>query len=231
VAIIDDLGAILIIALLYSSDLSLPFHGAALVCTIALFVLNRSGVTRYAPYMLVGAVLWVCVLKSGVHATLAGVVLAMAIPIRSKSEPGRSPLRELEHALHPWVAYMIMPLFAFANAGVPLAGFRLADLAKPLTLGITLGLFLGKQLGLFVAARLAVALRLADKPEGTSWLQVYGAGLLAGIGFTMSLFIGTLAYPDVDHAASVRIGVLSGSLLSGICGYLVLRMARPAQRG
>jgi NhaA family Na+:H+ antiporter len=230
VAIIDDLGAILIIALLYSSDLSWAFHGAALICTIALFALNRAGVTRYAPYMLVGVVLWVCVLKSGVHATLAGVVLAMAIPIRSKDNPEHSPLRDLEHSLHPWVAYMIMPLFAFANAGVPLAGFRLADLVKPLTLGISLGLFIGKQAGLFVAARLAVALGLADKPEGTSWLQVYGAGLLAGIGFTMSLFIGTLAYPDVDHAARVRIGVITGSLLSGVCGYLVLRLARSTGR-
>ncbi len=225
VAIIDDLGAILIIALLYSSDLSWGYHAAAAVCTLGLLALNRAGVTRYAPYMLVGAVLWVCVLKSGVHATLAGVVLAMAIPIRAKDDPERSPLRDLEHALHPWVAYMIMPLFAFANAGVPLAGLRLADLLRPLTLGITLGLFLGKQIGLFVAARLAVALGLAAPLEGTSWLQVYGAGLLAGIGFTMSLFIGTLAYPDVEHAASVRVGVICGSLLSGICGYLVLRFS------
>jgi NhaA family Na+:H+ antiporter len=223
VAIIDDLGAILIIALLYSSDLSLAFHGAALVCTIGLLALNRAGVIRYAPYMLVGIALWVCVLKSGVHATLAGVVLAMAIPIRAKNDPQRSPLRDLEHALHPWVAYMIMPVFAFANAGVPLAGFRLADLLKPLTLGITLGLFLGKQLGLFIFSRLAVALGFAEKPAGLGWLQLYGAGLLAGIGFTMSLFIGTLAFPEVGAAAGVRIGVIAGSLLSGICGYLVLR--------
>jgi NhaA family Na+:H+ antiporter len=226
VAIIDDLGAILIIALLYSSDLSWGFHIAAAVCTAGLLVLNRMGVTRRAPYMLVGLLLWVCVLKSGVHATLAGVVLAMAIPIRSKNDPEHSPLRDLEHALHPWVAYMIMPVFAFANAGVPLAGFRLADLLRPLTLGITLGLFLGKQAGLFIAARLAVALGFADLPEGTSWLQVYGAGLLAGIGFTMSLFIGTLAYPDAGHAASVRIGVITGSLLSGVCGYLLLRLVK-----
>ncbi len=230
VAIIDDLGAILIIALLYSSDLSLAFHGAALVCTIGLLVLNRSGVTRYAPYILVGIVLWVCVLKSGVHATLAGVVLAMAIPIRAKSDPQRSPLRDLEHALHPWVAYMIMPVFAFANAGVPLAGFRLADLVKPLTLGITLGLFLGKQLGLFIFSRLAVALGLAEMPAGLGWLQLYGAGLLAGIGFTMSLFIGTLAFPEAGAAAGVRIGVIAGSLLSGICGYLLLRLTNPSSR-
>jgi NhaA family Na+:H+ antiporter len=231
VAIIDDLGAILIIALLYSTDLSWAFHGAALVCTIGLFALNRAGVTRYAPYMLVGIVLWVCVLKSGVHATLAGVVLAMAIPIRSKNDPQRSPLRELEHALHPWVAYMIMPVFAFANAGVPLAGFRLADLLKPLTLGITLGLFVGKQLGLFLFSRLAVALGFAEMPAGLGWLQLYGASLLAGIGFTMSLFIGTLAFPEVDAAAGVRIGVIAGSLLSGICGYLILRLNGSSESG
>jgi NhaA family Na+:H+ antiporter len=230
VAIIDDLGAILIIALLYTTDLAWGFHAAAAVCTLGLLALNRAGVTRYAPYMLVGAVLWLCVLKSGVHATVAGVVLAMAIPIRAKNDPEHSPLRALEHALHPWVAYMIMPLFAFANAGVPLAGFRLADLLRPLTLGITMGLFLGKQIGLFLASRLAVAFELADRPEGTSWLQVYGAGLLAGIGFTMSLFIGTLAYADAEHAASIRIGVITGSLLSGICGYLVLRLAGFSRR-
>jgi NhaA family Na+:H+ antiporter len=231
VAIIDDLGAILIIALLYSSDLSWAFHGAATACTIGLLTLNRAGVTRYAPYMLVGIVLWVCVLKSGVHATLAGVVLAMAIPIRAKSDPERTPLRDLEHALHPWVAFMIMPIFAFANAGVPLRDFGPADLLRPLTLGIALGLFLGKQLGLFIFSRLAVALGLAEMPAGLGWLQLYGAGLLAGVGFTMSLFIGTLAFPEAGSAAGVRIGVISGSLLSGICGYLILRFTSSSDNG
>jgi NhaA family Na+:H+ antiporter len=225
VAIIDDLGAILIIALFYTADLSWASLGTALACAVALLVLNRAGVMRYAPYVLVGAIMWVCVLKSGVHATLAGVVLALAIPIRSTSEPSLSPLRTMEHALHPWVAFLIMPLFAFANAGVPLGGLGLADLLTPLTLGIASGLFLGKQIGVFVASRVAVAFGLADLPTGTNWLQLYGVGLLAGIGFTMSLFIGTLAFPDPGYATSVRIGVIAGSLLSGLTGFFVLRFA------
>jgi NhaA family Na+:H+ antiporter len=222
IAIVDDLGAIVIIALFYTANLSWISIALAAACGVGLLVLNRKGVTGYAPYMLVGIVMWVCVLKSGVHATLAGVALAMAIPLRTAGPVESSPLMRLEHALHPWVAFMIMPVFAFANAGIPLLGMRWQDLLQPLTLGIALGLFVGKQLGVFLAARLAVALGIADRPSGAGWSQVYGVALLSGVGFTMSLFIGTLAFDGVDKATAVRLGVIVGSLLSGASGYLVL---------
>jgi NhaA family Na+:H+ antiporter len=189
IAIVDDLGAIVIIAIFYTAELSWISIALAAACGLGLFVLNRKGVNTYAPYMLVGIVMWVCVLKSGVHATLAGVALAMAIPLRTDGPAAASPLMRLEHALHPWVAFMIMPVFAFANAGIPLLGIRWQDLLQPLTLGIALGLFVGKQLGVFLAARLAVALGIADRPSGAGWSQVYGVALLSGVGFTMSLFV------------------------------------------
>ena len=179
IAIVDDLGAIVIIALFYTAELSWVSIALAAVCGIGLVVLNRKGVTGYAPYMLIGTVMWVCVLKSGVHATLAGVALAMAIPLRARDPAAASPLMRLEHSLHPWVAFMIMPVFAFANAGIPLANLRWQDLLQPLTLGIALGLFVGKQLGVFLAARLAVALGIADRPSGTTWSQFYGVSLLS----------------------------------------------------
>jgi len=229
-AIIDDLGAIVIIALFYTSDLAWASIGLAAVCTAALVLLNVSGVTRIAPYVVVGTVLWVCVLKSGVHATLAGVIVALAVPLHPRVSGQRSPLLHLEHALHPWVAFLILPVFAFANAGVSLHGLSFADLLRPLPLGIALGLFVGKQIGVFGMSWLAVRLRLAAKPEGASWSQLYGAGLLAGVGFTMSLFIGTLAFEGPAAAADVRIGVLSGSLLSGLSGYLLLRFGARAPR-
>ncbi|NNE18248.1 MAG: Na+/H+ antiporter NhaA [Myxococcales bacterium] len=222
IAIVDDLAAIVIIALFYTANLSWISIALAAACGIGLFVLNRKGVTGYIPYALVGIVMWVCVLKSGVHATLAGVALAMAIPLRTEGPVAASPLMRLEHALHPWVAFMIMPIFAFANAGVPLRGLQWQDLFQPLTLGIALGLFVGKQLGVFLAAWLAVMLRIADRPANAGWAQVYGVALLSGVGFTMSLFIGTLAFDGVDNVAAVRIGVISGSLLAGMSGYLVL---------
>ena len=223
-AIIDDLGAIVIIAAFYTSELSVLSLGMAALFAVALFVLNRRGVTRYAPYVLIGIALWVCVLKSGVHATLAGVVLALAIPLRG-GDDGHSPLERMEHALHPWVAFMVMPVFAFANAGVSLAGLSIDDLLAPLPLGIAAGLFLGKQAGVFLATWLGVATGVARPPAGASWLQIYGAALLAGVGFTMSLFIGTLAFEAPEYAASVRVGVLSGSLLCGLLGFLVMRFA------
>lgn len=225
IAIVDDLGAIVIIALFYTAELSWISIALAAVCGIGLLVLNRKGVTGYAPYILIGIVMWVCVLKSGVHATLAGVALAMAIPLRTTDPAAASPLIRLEHSLHPWVAFMIMPVFAFANAGVPLLDIRWQDLLQPLTLGIALGLFVGKQLGVFLAARLAVALGVADRPSGSSWAHVYGVALLSGIGFTMSLFIGTLAFDGVDKATAVRLGVIAGSLLAGVSGYLVLHFS------
>ena len=223
-AIIDDLGAIVIIAAFYTSDLSVASLGFAAFFAVALFVLNQKGVTRFAPYVLFGIALWVCVLKSGVHATLAGVVLALAIPLRTGD--AHPPLERMEHALHPWVAYLVMPVFAFANAGVSLAGISPRDLLAPLPLGIAAGLFVGKQVGVFAMTWLGVVTGLAEKPAGAGWLDLYGASLLAGVGFTMSLFIGTLAFEGPDAAAAVRIGVLAGSLVCGALGYFVLRVTR-----
>jgi NhaA family Na+:H+ antiporter len=222
-AIIDDLGAIVIIALFYSGHLSLWSLGLAGAVMAGLFVLNRTGVTRIAPYMLLGIALWLFVLKSGVHATLAGVAVAFAIPI-PEDESGRSPLRALESALHPWVAFLVMPVFAFANAGVSFAGITPAQLFAGVPLGITLGLFIGKQVGAFGAAWLAIRAGWARMPESADWGLLYGTCMLAGIGFTMSLFIGTLAFDLASYAAPVRLGVLAGSALSGIAGYLLLRV-------
>ena len=224
-AIIDDLGAILIIAIFFTADLSLVSLAVAGVCTAALVAINVAGVRRVAPYVLIGVVMWVAVLKSGIHATLAGVIVALTIPMSATEEDGEPLLQQLEHALHPWVVFLVMPLFAFANAGVALGGLALADLLAPVPLGIALGLFVGKQVGVFGFAWLGVRMGLCRLPDGVSWVHVYGAGLLAGIGFTMSLFIGTLAFADPAMATGVRLGVLSGSLLSGVAGYLVLRLA------
>lgn len=223
-AILDDLGAIVIIAVFFTADLSLLSLGLAGAAILALAVLNRCGVTRLSPYVLIGVFLWVCVLKSGVHATLAGVALAFAIPLKGK-EGEESPLRHCEHALHPWVAFGIMPVFAFANAGVSLAGLGFGVLGQPVALGVMLGLFLGKQIGVMVMTVLGTRLGLCRLPEGASWMQMYGVALLTGIGFTMSLFIGTLAFSDPAYGADVRVGVLSGSLLSAVLGFLLLRFA------
>jgi NhaA family Na+:H+ antiporter len=220
-AIIDDLGAIVIIALFYSSELStgsLVLAGCGLVVLVGL---NRAGITRLAPYMLVGIFVWVCVLKSGVHATLAGVAIAFAIPIAGDADG--SPLHRLEHALHGWVSYGILPLFAFANAGVPLTGLTFSIVLKPIPLGVLLGLFLGKPLGVMATSFAAVRIGIARLPAGMGWPQMFGMSLLTGIGFTMSLFIGTLAFETDAHQTELRIGVLFGSLLSAIAGYAVLR--------
>jgi NhaA family Na+:H+ antiporter len=228
-AVIDDLGAILIIALFYTAHLSLASLGLAAAALVVLIVLNRSGVRRIGPYVLVGMVLWVCVLESGVHATLAGVVLALAIPAAGGSGP--SPLERLEHALHPWVTYAILPVFAFANAGVSLAGVTPDSLLQPVPLGIALGLFVGKQVGIVLATTIAVALGWGIFPAGATRLQFYGMAVVTGIGFTMSLFIGTLAFPD-GYDAPIRLGVLGGSLLSGMVGAGLLvfggRRANPS---
>ncbi|MGI9478345.1 MAG: Na+/H+ antiporter NhaA [Hyphomicrobiaceae bacterium] len=228
-AIIDDLGAIIIIALFYTSKLSPEVLVIAALGAAALGYLNYRGVTRIAPYLVIGLIVWVCVLKSGVHATLAGVVIALFIPLRATNEEGKSPLKEIEHGLAPWVAFGIMPIFAFANAGVSLQGLTLADLFAGIPLGIAAGLFIGKQLGIMGFVWAGVKLGIARLPDGVTWLQIYGAALLAGIGFTMSLFIGTLAFSDPEHAAAVRIGVLVGSLLSAITGAIVLRLALPTE--
>ena len=225
-AIIDDLGAIIIIALFYSSDISLVSLAVSALALGVLVVINRSGVMRIAPYLLVGAVLWVAVLKSGVHATLAGVVLAFFIPLRKGGNDHNSPLHHLEHTLHPYVALMILPLFAFANAGIPLGGLSPGALLEPVPLGIMLGLFAGKQLGVFGFSWIAVKLRLGKLPEGSGWVGLYGVSALCGIGFTMSLFISSLAAEQAGTGliAQHRLGILSGTLLSAVSGYLVLRL-------
>jgi NhaA family Na+:H+ antiporter len=224
IAIIDDLGAIVIIALFYTSDLSTNALTFSLVAFAFAVALNRMGVRRAAPYVLIGVLMWVFVLKSGVHATLAGVIIAMTIPM--KAEDGdHSLLHELEHSLHPWVAYLILPVFAFANAGVSLTGLTLADFTEPLTLGIAAGLFLGKQIGVTGATWIAVKSGLARLPDGVSWRHVYGVACLTGVGFTMSLFIGSLAFGNDETMNAVRLGVLTGSLFSGLLGFAVLRSA------
>ncbi len=221
-AIIDDLGAIIVIALVYSGELSQLSLILAAVSIIALIVLNRLGLSKLAPYLLIGLVLWVCVLKSGVHATLAGVVLAFCIPLRTRART--SPLLTLEHSLHPWVAYGILPLFAFANAGVSLAGVTMDSFTHPVPLGIAAGLLLGKTLGVFGLTWLAVKTRMASLPKDANWGHVLGVSILCGIGFTMSLFVGSLAFePGVSaFAGEDRMGILTGSILSAIIGYGVM---------
>jgi NhaA family Na+:H+ antiporter len=232
-AIVDDLGSILIIAIFYTDHLSALALALAGLFIVGLAILNATGVRRLAPYLVLGALLWVSVLKSGVHATLAGVVLALFIPLKSaaaEAEAARPAIR-LEHAIKPWSAWFIMPVFAFANAGLPLAGLSLASLAAPLPLGIVAGLFLGKQIGIMLGAGLLIMLGIAAMPAGGSWGRLYGVAILGGIGFTMSLFIGTLAFDDAAHHAEVRLGVLAGSLLSALVGYAALRLApRPRTR-
>jgi NhaA family Na+:H+ antiporter len=216
IAVIDDLLAIVVIALFYTSGLALvPLLIAG--CMLAgLLLLNRMKVTRVTPYLLLGLILWVAVLKSGVHATLAGVACALFIPVGKAGDT-------LEHSLHPWVAFAILPIFAFANAGVPLHGFGLSSFQDPLTLGIMLGLFLGKPLGIFTTLLIAIQSGLSPMPEGVSWKQLFALSVLCGIGFTMSLFIGSLAFESEAAQAAIRIGVLGGSLLSAFAGYGMLR--------
>lgn len=229
IAIFDDLGAIVVIALFYTSDLSLVSLTLAGVALAVLFALNLSGVRAYAPYVLVGAFLWVCVLKSGVHATLAGVALAAAIPLKAQ-EGERSPLHRMEHGLHPWVAFGVLPVFAFANAGVSFKDLGWGALAEPISLGIALGLFVGKQIGIFGTIRLADWLGIARCPPGVTWAQLYGMAILCGIGFTMSLFIGGLAWDHSRFDAEIRLGVLGGSLISAVAGAAVLSWALSQSR-
>ncbi len=228
-AIIDDLGAIIIIALFYTSNLSLTMLGAAALCLIVLMIFNRLNVTRLLPYLLVGAVLWFFVLKSGIHATLAGVALALTIPLQPNPKKTRaedSPLHRLEHALHAPVAYAIIPIFGLANAGVSLSGLSFETLLSPLPLGIALGLFIGKQVGVYAFTWAALHFRLADVPAGATRLQCYGVALLCGIGFTMSLFIGALAFPTQPELGdATKIGVLMGSVISALAGYVLLSVA------
>lgn len=232
VAIIDDIGAIIIIALFYSGSLSVSAMLVAAACVVVLAILNSRNVTDLPTYALVGAILWVAVLKSGVHATLAGVILAFFIPLTDRENPDRSPLRELEHSLHPVVAFFILPVFAFSNAGVSLTGVSLSSLLEPVPLGIAAGLFVGKQVGVFLSCAVIVMLGLARLPEGMNWRTLYGAGMLCGIGFTMSLFISGLAFEQAggDYLMADRLGILVGSLLAGASGYTVLRFSLPSRR-
>lgn len=229
-AILDDLGAIVIIALFYTANLSALSLAAATAALAALVIINRRGVTRVSAYILVGVVLWLAVLKSGVHATLAGVALAFCIPLRVQpgaDEDAEPPLRRLEADLHPPVAYAILPIFAFANAGVDLSGLGAAMLGHGVTLGVALGLALGKPIGVLGASALAVWLRIASLPAGASWVHMLGVGMLCGVGFTMSLFVGSLAYEHTELRAVVdeRLGILIGSFASAVLGYGVLRFA------
>ena len=229
VAIVDDMGAVAIIALAYSSGIDVAALVAAALILAGMFVLNRRGVKALPVYMLGFVALWFAVLLSGVHATIAGVLAAMAVPIRAT--PGApdapdSPLHRLEHALHPWSAYLIVPLFGFANAGVRLSGLGIDQIFAPLPVAIAAGLFLGKQAGIFLSIWLATTIGRLSPPRGATWLQIYGVALLCGIGFTMSLFIGALAFPDAPLLVEeAKIGILMGSILSALAGYAVLRLA------
>ena len=225
-AVIDDLGAIIIIALFYSGDLSMISLAVAGSALTILFLMNVRGITNIAPYLLVGTVLWIAVLKSGVHATLAGVILAFFIPLKDPAT-GQSPLQHLEHILHPYVAFAILPVFAFANTGIDFTGLTLDSLLHPVPLGIATALILGKQAGVFGFSWIAIKLRLGKLPEGVNWLSLYGVSALCGIGFTMSLFISGLAAEEIGTGEMVdnRLGILLGSLVSALTGYLVLRFS------
>jgi len=231
-AVMDDLGAIVIIAMFFTEDLSVGALIGASFAILCLLVLRWRKVAALPAYLIVGLILWVSVLKSGVHATLAGVILGFFIPMRDSRNPEHSPLRELEHELHPTVAFVILPLFAFANAGVGLGGVGLDALLQPVSLGVLLGLVLGKQLGVFGVTWLAVRLGLAERPGNSSWLQLYAVAVLCGIGFTMSLFIGSLAFEHQGqhHFNEVRLGILAASLLAAVGGYLLMRHASQRRR-
>ncbi|AYQ57626.1 Na+/H+ antiporter NhaA type [Bathymodiolus thermophilus thioautotrophic gill symbiont] len=226
-AIIDDLGAIVIIAIFYTTDLSTLSIVVALLSLLVLIALNLFGVSKKAAYFIVGTVLWISVLKSGVHATLAGVVLAFTIPLNAKDENKQaiSPLKEIEHNLHFWTAFFILPLFAFVNAGVNVIDISLSQMSGSVPLGIMFGLFFGKQIGVFGFSWIAIKLKLVEMPKGSNWMQLYGVSILTGIGFTMSLFIVSLAFEDDNiFQYTDKLAILIGSFASGIVGYLILRM-------
>ena len=221
-AIIDDLGAIIIIAFFYAGDLSIKYLSLLLLTFIVLLILNKSGVKKFLPYLILGLILWFFTYQSGVHATISGVLLATVIPHRKKNKE-YSLLTKIEHNISSYVAFGIMPLFALANAGVSLDGINLESLLSPVPLGIVLGLFVGKQIGVFLFSIIAIKLKIAQMPNNANWMSFYGVGILAGIGFTMSLFIGNLAFVEnIEYIDSVKIGVLTGSLLSTLIGYGLL---------
>ena len=224
-AIIDDLGAILIIAFFYSGDLSVSYLSLILVSYISLLILNKLGIKKFVPYLIIGSFMWFFTFKSGIHATIAGVLLASTIPHRIKAKDF-SLLIKLEHAISPYVAFMIMPIFAFANAGVSLSGLSFSSLLQPVPLGILLGLFIGKQVGVMIFSFIAVKSGVAEMPDNSNWLNLYGVSILTGIGFTMSLFVGNLAFiENSEYMDGVKIGVLAGSLLSTLFGYFLLLLS------
>lgn len=223
IAIFDDIGAILIIALFYTSELSLESLAFAGLCLPFLYLLNRRNVTSITPYLLIGVIMWIAVLKSGIHATLAGVVLALFIPMFDRTDPEHSPLEELEHDLHNTVAFGILPLFAFANSGISLEGAGFAELFHSVPLGIAAGLFIGKQVGIMIMCWLVFKLGFSTMPKGMDYKQIYGAALLCGVGFTMSLFIGGLAFAGDNTLFDERLGIIMGSIVSGVAGYLMLK--------
>ena len=223
IAIFDDIGAIIIIALFYTNDLSLGSLAIAGLCLPFLYLLNRRNVTSITPYLLIGVIMWVAVLKSGIHATLAGVVLALFIPLFDRTDPEHSPLEELEHDLQNTVSYGILPLFAFANAGISLKGAGFGELFHSVPLGIAAGLFIGKQLGVMMMCWLIFKLGISTMPKGMNFKQIYGAALLCGVGFTMSLFIGGLAFAAETPLFDERLGIIMGSIVSGIAGYMMLK--------
>jgi NhaA family Na+:H+ antiporter len=233
-AIFDDLGAIVIIAIFYSGELSSSAMVIAAACLVALTMMNRRNVMSVSSYVFVGVIMWVAVLKSGVHATLAGVALAAFIPMRDPDRSDYSPLRELEHDLHQVVAFGVLPMFAFVNAGIDFGGIGLEDVVHKVPLGIAAGLFIGKQFGIFLLCFAAIKLGIARLPDGANWGSLYGVSILCGVGFTMSLFVGSLAFDNVlvnqDVVFDERIGITVGSLLSGIMGYIVLHLALPKSR-
>lgn len=225
-AVLDDMGAVIIIALFYTGGISAAMLAAAAGIVVLLMVMNRMGVKRLTPYLLAGALLWFFMLQSGVHATIAGILLALFIPLRGKDEQEDAPLDKLEHALSPWVTFLILPLFGFANAGVSLGGLTMDDLLSPVPVGVALGLFIGKQVGVFGMALLTIKTGLAPRPHGSSWSQIYGVSVLCGIGFTMSLFIGNLAFARTPLLVDeVKIGVLAGSIVAALAGMLILRFS------
>lgn len=229
IAIIDDIGAILIIAVFYTADIAFAPMVFAYAALVIMFMMNNRNVSNIAPYILVGTILWVAVLKTGVHATLAGVVTAFFIPMTCSRDKNYSPLKNLEHALHPWVAFFILPLFAFANAGVPFHDVSFKSFLDPVTLGIILGLVVGKQVGIFSLLWLSIKLGISPMIKGLSWIHLYAVSVLCGVGFTMSLFIGMLAFEDIEHQAAIRLGVLTGSIISATLGYLLIYYAPQAQ--
>ncbi|MDG1709510.1 MAG: Na+/H+ antiporter NhaA, partial [Emcibacteraceae bacterium] len=224
-AIFDDIGAILIIAFFYTSKISLMAIIISALCIVALYILNRRGVYEKSLYMLFGIIMWVSLLKSGVHATLAGVVLAMFIPIKCEREPDISPLKTMEHDLHAVVAFFILPVFAFCNSGINFTGVGIDDVLHPMPLGIILGLFVGKQVGIFGLCWIGIKMKITELPKGMNMMALYGTAALCGIGYTMSLFIGSLAFEGSTVTLDERIGIIIGSLLSGALGYFILNKA------